>query len=228
MKQTWLESINTYGIVAELLQKPFDITVLVDTVEDTSIYSQLQGLKVNIGDIRSWNLSHEQLADLLDAVIKLRDPKIIFAELSSSLGVMNKGATSRTSVHSAIKSDKSDSIQGDDQKSKERVKENKSNSSNAVSALIEEALRFLGPEWVSILYYQLSKVGIRKEDIVRNHSAFLQALDTLFGSASILVKARIFEAIKANKEAIDNLEAIDNFAKILGKEIKSAPMSRGK
>ena len=218
-----------YGIMAELLQKPFEISALVDTVEDTSIYSQLQGLKVNVGDIRSWNPSHEQLADLLDAMMRLKDPKMVFAELSFSLGVINNGGTKTTSVHdNAIESDKNDSGQRSHQKSKERIQESNSGRSSTVSGLIEEALRFLGPEWVSILYYQLSKVGIRKEGIVDNHSAFLQALDKLFGSASILVKTRIFEAIQANKELIGDLDAINNFAKILGEEIKAAPTYRGK
>src|SRR5919197_4984119 len=117
MKQTWLESINRFGIVAELLQKPFEINVLVDAVEDPSIYSQLQNLKVNIGDIRSWNPSHEQLADLLDAMMRLKDPKMVFAELSFSLGVINNGGTKTTSVHdNAIESDKNDSGQRRHQK----------------------------------------------------------------------------------------------------------------
>ena len=229
MKQTWLESINRFGIVAELLQKPFEINVLVDAVEDTSIYSQLQNLKVNIGDIRSWNPSHEQLADLLDAMTRIKDPKTVFAKLLSSFGFVNQEGISKTLDHdNVLEYGKSNSRQRNHQEIKEQLQEINSKSSNVLSALLEEALQFLGPEWVSIFYYQLSKVGIHKEDIVQNPLAFLQALDRLFGTASILVKAKIFEVIKVNKEAIGNLETIEYFAKLLGEEIKTVPKSRGK
>jgi CheY-like chemotaxis protein len=51
-KETLTSLIQNLGIVAELLQKPFEVDILVETVEDRYIYTKLQNLRVDIGDLK--------------------------------------------------------------------------------------------------------------------------------------------------------------------------------
>jgi CheY-like chemotaxis protein len=84
VKETLMESIKELDQVVELLQKPFEIDVLVDTVEDKTIYQQLEKLNVNIKHLMGWNPSHAQVRDLLDGLLKLRKPGFEFETMTSA------------------------------------------------------------------------------------------------------------------------------------------------
>ena len=84
VKETLMESIKELDQVVELLQKPFEIDVLVDTVEDKTIYQQLEKLNVNIKHLMGWNPSHGQVRDLLDGLLKLRKPGFEFETMAST------------------------------------------------------------------------------------------------------------------------------------------------
>jgi CheY-like chemotaxis protein len=66
VKETLVDSIKQLNQVVELMQKPFGESALIDTIEDKGIYSELQKLNVNIGDIQAANLRHEQIREILD------------------------------------------------------------------------------------------------------------------------------------------------------------------
>lgn len=61
-----IKSIRRLNKTVEMLNKPFSAQELVDTVEDKSIYSELQELDVNIDVLKNVNIRHEQLRDILD------------------------------------------------------------------------------------------------------------------------------------------------------------------
>jgi len=52
--------------VVELLQKPFEPSALVDTIEDKEIYEGLEKLNADIELIKDLKATHEQLSDLKD------------------------------------------------------------------------------------------------------------------------------------------------------------------
>jgi DNA-binding response OmpR family regulator len=58
--------------VVELLQKPFEPSALVDTIEDNEIYEGLKKLNVDIELIKDLKATHEQLRDLLEGLRKLQ------------------------------------------------------------------------------------------------------------------------------------------------------------
>jgi phosphotransacetylase len=65
VKETLTDSIRKLKQVVELMQKPFNLNTLIDTVEDKEIYSELKRLKVDLDIIRAINPTHEQIIDLL-------------------------------------------------------------------------------------------------------------------------------------------------------------------
>jgi CheY-like chemotaxis protein len=75
VKETLLESVKQLNQVVELLQKPFDLDTLVDTIEDKEIYEKLADLNVKVQEIKNLNPTHEQVRDLLEGLIKLRKAK---------------------------------------------------------------------------------------------------------------------------------------------------------
>jgi DNA-binding NtrC family response regulator len=65
VKETLTDSIRKLKQVVELMQKPFNLNTLIDTVEDKEIYYELERFKVDLDIIRSINPTHEQIIDLL-------------------------------------------------------------------------------------------------------------------------------------------------------------------
>jgi CheY-like chemotaxis protein len=98
VKETLLESINELDQIVELLQKPFEIDVLVDTVEDKSIYLQLEKLNVDVKHLKGWNPTHAQVRDLLDGLLRLTN-----TGLNLKIGAPKKTPTrSSQAAHSAV------------------------------------------------------------------------------------------------------------------------------
>ena len=190
------ELIKKVGIIAELLQKPFELDTLVDTVEDCSIYSQLQSLKVNVGDLKTWNPSHQQISYLLDALLRLRDPKTVFAKLNSQ--EVRAGPDEAIENISATRAQVSKG-------------NGKANDSKIIAGIIDEALRYLGPDWLSIFFYHLANLGVQKHEIADKPEQFVEALDKVLGSASSLIKMQILKAIESNKEVFGTSSTIAKF-----------------
>jgi hypothetical protein len=195
--------IQNLGIVAELLQKPFEVDILVETVEDRYIYTKLQNLRVDIGDLKSWNPTHKQLSDLLDALLRLKDPKAVFGEL----------------LPSRAKDD-------DNNSAKHYQKKPRDNDNEIIIAIIEDALKFLGPEWLSIFYYHLAQLGIEKDSLAKNIPAFIEALDGMLGTGSAIIHARILSTIEKNPDLINENESVVNFVRAV-KRIDYVPNNSG-
>jgi CheY-like chemotaxis protein len=75
VKDTLMESVKKLDRVVELIQKPFELRTLVDTIEDTEVYEKLQKFNVNIEKIRGLNLSHEELVELMEHVGEIMKQK---------------------------------------------------------------------------------------------------------------------------------------------------------
>jgi CheY-like chemotaxis protein len=75
VRDTLMESVKKLDRVVELIQKPFELKTLVDTIEDTEVYAKLQRFNVNIEKIRGLNLSHEELVELMERVGELMKQK---------------------------------------------------------------------------------------------------------------------------------------------------------
>ena len=71
VKDTLIHTVEQLNQSVELIEKPFGEDVLVDTIEDKEIYSELEKLSVNVDDIKAANFRHEQLRVLLEILKKL-------------------------------------------------------------------------------------------------------------------------------------------------------------
>lgn len=58
----------------EILQKPVDMKILIDTIEDNAIYSDLERLGIDIKVVKAANFTHSQLLLILD-FLKKREKK---------------------------------------------------------------------------------------------------------------------------------------------------------
>jgi response regulator RpfG family c-di-GMP phosphodiesterase len=68
VKDTLEESIKCLSYVVELIQKPFSLKELVNTVEDNEIYQDLEKLNVDIDLVKALSPTHAQITDLLERV----------------------------------------------------------------------------------------------------------------------------------------------------------------
>lgn len=69
---TLREAARELHQIVELLQKPFGLDYLVEIVEDTEVYMQLEKLNVRVKELKNHNLTLSQLVDLLAGVKKLQ------------------------------------------------------------------------------------------------------------------------------------------------------------
>lgn len=70
-----LESIEKLNRLVQVLNKPFSEQVLIGTIEDKSIYLELQNMDIDIDLIKKADLRHEQLKDTLDLLRKAKEQK---------------------------------------------------------------------------------------------------------------------------------------------------------
>ena len=68
VKGTLADSIKKLGKVVEIIQKPFELPMLVDLIEDEKIYADLEKLNVNVHNLKGINPTHEQINDYLEAL----------------------------------------------------------------------------------------------------------------------------------------------------------------
>jgi CheY-like chemotaxis protein len=72
VKETLEHSVKELKQVVELMQKPFALKQLTDTVEDTEAFEELRELNVNVDRIKEADLAHEQILDLLDKLRRIQ------------------------------------------------------------------------------------------------------------------------------------------------------------
>jgi len=72
VEDTLKESIKTLKKIVELMQKPFALQALVDTIEDKEIYHKLEKLNVDIKNLKELEPTHAQVRDYLDALTKIQ------------------------------------------------------------------------------------------------------------------------------------------------------------
>ncbi len=72
VQETLSDSIKNLKQIVELLQKPFGLQALIDTIEDKEIYQELEKLNVDIRNLKELNPSHAQIRDYLEALQKLQ------------------------------------------------------------------------------------------------------------------------------------------------------------
>lgn len=70
LRGTLLEAVEKLNRKVEILYKPFSMQVLIDTIEDKSIYSELKNMDIDTELVKKANLRHEQLRDALDLLRK--------------------------------------------------------------------------------------------------------------------------------------------------------------
>jgi two-component system cell cycle response regulator CpdR len=75
-EETLCESIRDLKMFVELLQKPFEPSVLVEIIEGNMVYEQMKAAAKDRKKLDDWNLSHDEAQDLLDKVTKLRRAEV--------------------------------------------------------------------------------------------------------------------------------------------------------
>jgi len=72
VKETLENSVKDLKQVVELLQKPFALKQLTDTVEDTLAFEELKELNVDVDRIKGAELTHTQIFDLLSKLRRIQ------------------------------------------------------------------------------------------------------------------------------------------------------------
>jgi len=73
VEDTLKESIKTLKQIVELLQKPFSLQTMLNIIEDTSTYIELEKLNVDIKNLKNIEPTHAQITTYLDIMKKLHN-----------------------------------------------------------------------------------------------------------------------------------------------------------
>jgi DNA-binding NtrC family response regulator len=65
-RETLMDSVKELKQVVELLQKPFSLHTLIDTIKDKHVYEQLRRYILDTAVLEKAELNHEQLMELLN------------------------------------------------------------------------------------------------------------------------------------------------------------------
>lgn len=72
VEKTLRDSITNLKQIVELMQKPFPLQALVDTIEDKEIFQELEKLNVDIKNLKELEPTHAQVRDYLEALKKIQ------------------------------------------------------------------------------------------------------------------------------------------------------------
>ena len=72
VKETLFDSIRQLRHVVELIQKPFELDMLINIIEDETSYKKLQELNEYLKELNEFDLTQEQVKDLLESIERLR------------------------------------------------------------------------------------------------------------------------------------------------------------
>ena len=71
VEETLKESIKNLKQIVELLQKPFSLNTMLNIIEDTSAYKELEKLNVDIKNLKELEPTHAQISTYLEIMKKL-------------------------------------------------------------------------------------------------------------------------------------------------------------
>ncbi len=72
VEKTLKDSIKNLKQIVELMQKPFALQALLDTIEDKEIFQELEKLNVDIKNLKELEPTHAQVRDYLEALKKIQ------------------------------------------------------------------------------------------------------------------------------------------------------------
>jgi CheY-like chemotaxis protein len=72
VKDTLVDSVKQLRRAVELMQKPFKVEALVNTLEDKGIYEELRKLNVDADAFKAVNPTHDQITHLLEAIRRIQ------------------------------------------------------------------------------------------------------------------------------------------------------------
>jgi CheY-like chemotaxis protein len=72
VRDTLEDSVKQLKRVVELIQKPFDIDVFIDTIENIEVYEGLKKLVVNVRQIKDNNPTKKQINELIEGLRKIQ------------------------------------------------------------------------------------------------------------------------------------------------------------
>jgi len=72
VEDTLKDSIKELKQIVELLQKPFSLKTLLDVIEDTNIFKELEKLNVDIKNLKDLEPTHSQIRDYLSILKTLQ------------------------------------------------------------------------------------------------------------------------------------------------------------
>ena len=72
VRDTLEDSVKQLKRVVELIEKPFDIDVFIDTIEDIEVYEGLKKLVVNVRQIKDNNSTKKQINELIEGLRKVQ------------------------------------------------------------------------------------------------------------------------------------------------------------
>lgn len=72
VENTLKDSLKNLKQIVEMMQKPFGLQALVDTIEDKQIFQELERLNVDIKNLKELEPTHAQVRDYLDALKKIQ------------------------------------------------------------------------------------------------------------------------------------------------------------
>ncbi len=79
VKENLADSLKEINQIIAVLQKPFRLSVLVDTIEDEEGYAQLEKFNVKVREIKNLDPANKAVQSLLEDLSKIQKPTVWYA-----------------------------------------------------------------------------------------------------------------------------------------------------
>ena len=79
VKENLANSLKELNQIIAVLQKPFRLSVLVDTIEDEESYAQLEKFNIKVREIKNFDPANRTVQCLLEDLSKIQKPTVWYA-----------------------------------------------------------------------------------------------------------------------------------------------------
>lgn len=79
VKENLVDSLKELNQIIAVLQKPFRLSVLVDTIEDEESYAQLEKLNIKVREIKNLDPANRAVQSILEDLSKIQKPTVWYA-----------------------------------------------------------------------------------------------------------------------------------------------------
>lgn len=79
VKEQLVDSVKDFKTIIEVLEKPFELSILTDTIEDKEAYHKLERLKIKVHELTDFDPTDPEIREMIQELTKNSKPNVWYS-----------------------------------------------------------------------------------------------------------------------------------------------------